>query len=99
MIRRLAFWWYTCRDRNKPSARVWARQLGVSHVWLVKLVKKFRANPAEGYEEMRRYGDPTAAELAMARERTREMRERGELRPRRTTHEGSSRGHGFTRLL
>ena len=30
IVRRYAFWWFTCRDRNKPSGRDWARQLGIS---------------------------------------------------------------------
>lgn len=80
MIRRFVFWWFTSRDRNKPSGRDWARQLNVSHHWVQKLVKEFTANPTEVYEEMRCYHDPTIAELATARERTREMKEAGELR-------------------
>jgi len=47
MIRRYAFWWWTCRDSNKPSGRSWARQLGVSHTWLQKLVREFQRNPDE----------------------------------------------------
>jgi len=27
MIRRYVFWWWTCRDCNKPSERSWARQV------------------------------------------------------------------------
>jgi hypothetical protein len=80
MIRRFVFWWYTCRDSNKPSGRNWAKQLNVSHHWLQKLVKEFRTNPEQVYGEMRRYGDPTIAELTAARQRTREMKEAGELR-------------------
>ena len=80
MIRRFVFWWFTSRDRNKPSGRDWARQLNVSHHWVQKLVKEFKANPTEVYEEMRCYRDPTIAELATARERTREMKEAGKLR-------------------
>lgn len=34
-------------------------------------------------EEERLYGEPTPAQLGRAREYTREMRERGELRPTR----------------
>jgi hypothetical protein len=34
MIRRYVFWWWTCRDSNKPLGRSWARQLGISHTWL-----------------------------------------------------------------
>ena len=47
MIRRYAFWWWTCRDSNKPSGRSWARQLGVSHTWLQRLVREFQRNPDE----------------------------------------------------
>lgn len=80
MVRRFVILWLTCRDRNRPSQREWARQLGVSHTWVQNLVKKFTPNPAEMYEEIRGYGDPTVAELATARERTREMKEACELR-------------------
>lgn len=80
MVRRFVILWFTCRDRNRPSQREWARQLGVSHTWVQKLVKKYTANPAEMYEEMGGYGDPTIAALATARERSREMKEAGELR-------------------
>jgi hypothetical protein len=80
MIRRFVWQWLTCRDPNKPSARSWARQLGISHEWVRKLVKEFTANPTEVYEEMRCYGDPTIAELAAACVRTQEMKDAGELR-------------------
>lgn len=80
MIRRFVFWWYTSRDTNKPSGRNWAKQLGVSHHWVQKLVKEFRANPEQAYKEMSRYGDPTIAKLEIACERTRKMKEAGELR-------------------
>ena len=83
MIRRFAWQWFTCRDRNRPSARNWARQLGISHVWLLKLVRGFTANPSKMQEEVRRCGDTTLAQLAHAKERTQEMRMRGELRPHR----------------
>jgi len=81
MIRRFAFQWFTCRDRNRPSGRAWARALDVSHTWLQKLVRGFVADP----NEMRRLlaaSDPKAAELTRAQEETRQMRERGELRKR-----------------
>jgi hypothetical protein len=39
IVRRLALWWWACRGSSKPSARVWAKQLGVSHTWLQKLVR------------------------------------------------------------
>jgi|ERR1700722_13823665 hypothetical protein len=80
MIRRFVYQWFTCRDRNKPSGRSWARQLGVSHTWLQKLVREFRQHPEETQREMSRNGDPTLTKLNRAREYTRRMRERGELR-------------------
>ena len=84
MIRRFVLWWHACRDNNKPSGRVWAREkLGISHVWLLKLVRKFETDPAEVHR-LQRMGDPTDGELGRARECTRRMRGRGELRsPRR----------------
>jgi len=47
IVRRYAFWWFNCRDQNKPSGRDWARQLGISHTWLQRLVREFEADPAE----------------------------------------------------
>ena len=80
MIRRFVLWWHTCRDNNKPSGRAWARKkLGISHVWLLKLVRKFETDPAEVHR-LQRMGDPSDGELDRARERTRRMRGRGELR-------------------
>jgi hypothetical protein len=86
MIRRLALWWWTCRDSSRPAARAWAREkLGVTHVWLLKLVRKFEEDPAE-VRRLQAYGDPTLEQLRRAKEYTQRMRERGELRsprPRR----------------
>lgn len=80
MIRRYAFFWHTSRG-IKPSGRDWARQLGISHTWVQKLVRKFQADSSEMYREQRRSGDPNFAQLSRARERTKQLRERGELRP------------------
>jgi hypothetical protein len=68
MIRRLAFWWSTRRDRRKPSGRDWARQLGISHTWLQKLVWKFTADPGEMWRLQVARGDPQSAELISAQE-------------------------------
>jgi hypothetical protein len=83
MIRRFVFQWLTCRDRSRPSGRSWARQLGVSHTWLQKLVREFSADPSEMCGLQRSEGDPTFAQLSRARQYSQEMRERGELRSRR----------------
>ena len=80
MVRRFVYQWFTCRDRSKPSGRDWARQLHISHTWLQKLVREFREHPEETWREMGRCGDPTPAQLNRAREYSRRMRERGELR-------------------
>jgi len=79
MIRRFALQWFSCVDRNKPSGRAWARALGISHVWLLKLVRRFAADPGEA-RRLQCEGDPKFADLDHARSYTRELRRRGELR-------------------
>jgi len=79
MIRRFVLYWHTCRDKARPSARSWARQLGISHVWLLKVVRGLKEDPSE-VRRLQAYGDPKFAELIRARECTREMKERGDLR-------------------
>jgi hypothetical protein len=80
MIRRYAFLWYTGRAQ-KPSGRQWARQLGISHTWLQKLVRQFQADPNPMYRELRRSGDPSFPQLLRARAYTQVLRDRGEVRP------------------
>jgi hypothetical protein len=79
MIRRLVLWWHSSRDNNKPPARAWARGLGISHVWLLRLVRQFETDPTEVHR-LQRMGDPMSGELDRAKEKTRRMRARGELR-------------------
>jgi hypothetical protein len=79
MIRRFAFLWRTGRG-SKPSGRAWAKQPGISHTWVQKLVRQFQADPTEMYRDVRRCGDPTFAQLTRARECTQRLREQGELR-------------------
>jgi hypothetical protein len=81
MIRRFAFWWWTCRDTNKPSGRSWAKQLRISHTWLQKLVREFQRNPDEMWRLQLAEGDPKLTNLGDAQECSREMRQLGELRP------------------
>ena len=83
IVRRYALWWFTSRDRNKPSGRDWARQLGISHTWLQKLVRQFEGDPSEMWELQVAYGDPTLEQLSRARQDTAELRRRGGLHPRR----------------
>jgi hypothetical protein len=79
LIRRFVLWWHTCRDGSRPSARAWAKQLGISHVWLLKVVRELKKDPDE-VRRLQAYGDPTLEQLSCSRECTREMKERGELR-------------------
>jgi hypothetical protein len=83
MIRRFAFQWFTCRDASRPSGRAWAKQLGISHTWLQKMVREFTADPTEMLRLQTAKGDPKFEELSRAREYSLRMKERGELRPPR----------------
>jgi len=88
MIQRFVFRWLTCRG-TRPSGRSWARDLGISHTWLQKLVRRFQADPSQMLREARRWGDPTFAQLNCAREYTRRMNEAGELRGSRLAKLGN----------
>ena len=89
MIRRLVFSWLTSRG-SKPSGRAWARALGISHTWLQKLARKFRADPTEMWQMQGARGDPAFAQLSRAKECTQEMRGRGELRSKRRGKPGKT---------
>ncbi len=93
MIRRFVFQWFTCRDRNRPSGRAWARALGVSHTWIQKLARRFVTDASE-MRRLQTGGDPKAAELARAQEESRLMRERGQLR-RKVQGRRSQRARDF----
>jgi hypothetical protein len=87
MVRRLTFWWFTSCDRNKPSGRDWARQLGISHTWLQRLVRGFKQDPDEMWQLQVALGDPTFYQLRRARDYTQELRNEGKVRPpRRRRH-------------
>jgi hypothetical protein len=73
MVKRFVFQWFTCRDPNKPSGRDWARQLGISHTWLQKLVREFEEDSSEMWELQVGYGDPTLEQLSGARHDTQEL--------------------------
>ena len=78
------FQWFTCRDSRRPLGRNWAKQLGISHTWLQRLVREFMADPTEMLRLQTSKGDPKFAELSRAREYSLRMKERGELRARQT---------------
>jgi hypothetical protein len=72
LIRRYVFLWYTGGSK-KPSGRDWARQLGISHTWLQKLVRRFQADPNEMWRLQAAKGDPQFKDLIRAREYSRQM--------------------------
>src|SRR5579864_2568494 len=51
----------------------WARQLGISHTWLQKLVREFQGDPSQMWRLQERRGDPQSADLSRAREHTEQM--------------------------
>jgi hypothetical protein len=79
MIRRYAFQWHTSRD-TKPSGRKWAKELGISHTWLQKLVREFLSDPSKMLRLQTVSGDPRFVELTRAKRHSAEMEARGELR-------------------
>jgi hypothetical protein len=83
MVQRFVFQWFTCRDRSRPSGRAWARQLGISHTWLQKLVQEFEADPSGMCRLQAKRGDPQFPDLIRAKAVSDEMKERGELRSSR----------------
>ena len=76
------FQWFSCHG-SKPSGFSWAKQLGISNTWLVKLCHEFARDPSEMLVAQRFEGDPKFEDLERAREDSEEMRRRGELRPLR----------------
>jgi hypothetical protein len=90
IVQHFVFYWLTCRDRSRPTGRAWARELGISHTWLQKLVKRFTADPSE-MRRLQSLGDPRSAEFLRAKEYSQEMRARGELRSYRNSEARSNR--------
>jgi hypothetical protein len=88
-IRRQVIQWLTCCG-TRPSAREWARQLGVSHTWVQKLIRRYQADPSAALREIRRCPNPTFGQLTLARAVTERMRVRGELRPPRRHFSGAN---------
>lgn len=88
-IRHLVWQWSTHRG-PKWSGRTLARYLGVRHRYVQKLISEFVSNPAKMRQEARESGFEMATfeQLREARERTREMAERGLLRPFRRSKRG-----------
>jgi len=92
LIRCIAWQCLIYRGR-KCSARALARQIGVRHRHVQKLVEEFTKNPAKMLREERESGFEMATfeKLREAREQTRVMSERGLLRPLRRSRWGERR--------
>jgi transposase len=82
VIRRLVWQWFTYRGPRKLAGRAVARQLGISHTHVQKLVREFKTNPSE-MQPQRAFGEATIGDLSRAQEISRQERERGHLRSRR----------------
>jgi hypothetical protein len=80
LIRRLAYQWW---KRPDCSQREIARQLGISHTQVQRLVGKFKANPAAAERVEHNLGPATFDALRLAKEVTEQWRAKGWLRPRR----------------
>jgi hypothetical protein len=81
LIRHLVWQWLTYRGPQKWSARALGRRLGVSHVYVHKLVREFARDPLKMVREEQSFGLATFEQLSQAQESTREMKARGLLRP------------------
>ena len=81
VIRRMVWQWFTSKDPRKQSGREVGRRLGVSHTYVQKLLRSFRANPARMEWEASAYGWAGTPQFYRAKEITRQQREEGLLRP------------------
>jgi len=84
-IKRLVWLWFTCcgPGQTRESIHSVARVLGVSRSYIQKLIRAFEQDQTGMQQEDARRGPAKIADLEHGRERTRRMRERGELRPPR----------------
>jgi DNA-binding transcriptional regulator YhcF (GntR family) len=63
-----------------PSSRALARELGVSHTWVQRLLRKAKGNPDKLQKQLRGHGFAKIDDLRAAQQKSREMAVRGELR-------------------
>lgn len=79
LIKALAWRWYRFREPNCGGRQI-ARLLGVSHTYIQKLVREFKADVRNIIQQERAYGPATLAQLRCAHEESTRLRERGWLR-------------------
>jgi hypothetical protein len=80
VIKRLVWQWFDSNGSEKWSGRAVARKLGVTHTYVQKLLREFRANPDRIRRRQAASGEATFAQLTHAREETRQQKELGRLR-------------------
>jgi hypothetical protein len=80
VIKRLAWQWFDSNGHGKSSGRSVARKLGVTHTYIQKLLREFLADPDTMRREQAAFGETTFAQLARAKDETRQQKERGRLR-------------------
>jgi len=80
LIERFVWQWFNAGEARKWSERAVARWLGVSHTYVQKLVRGFRATPEKMRSTQAAFGPATFEYLNSARESTRQAKERGYLR-------------------
>jgi len=80
VIEQLVWQWFNDCAPRKWSERAVARWLGVSHTYVQKLVRKFKADPDRIRRIQASLGPATFEKAERAREFTRRDRERGDLR-------------------
>ena len=92
LIKRLVFQWaHQAAKYQQPlrGHRRFARQLGISHRWLQKLLKRFLARPEALQEIVRKRGMASPEMLGLAIAQTYDLRERGQLRRKIRWHNPS----------
>jgi hypothetical protein len=80
MIRRFVFQWLPLVIAVVHAVALGPGGIGISHMWLQKLVREFKAGPSKMWRLQRAKGDPQFAGLGRANKYSRQIRERGELR-------------------
>lgn len=80
VIKRLVWQWLNSNSPEKGSGRAVARKVGVTHTYIQKLLREFRADPDRMRREQVAFGEATFRELARAQEETHQQKERGRLR-------------------
>lgn len=100
VIRHMAWNWFTCQERGWSGHEL-ARWLGVRWRYIQKLSEEFQRNPARMLREERESGFwvPTFEDLREAREETRRMAERNQLRPLRRSRWGELKPEYQKRLM